>query len=185
MKTKIIYKLDDFGFVIFDSAKKIYSDPRTKKFGNYDGFIDAEGLPELKANQGVKLVNGQWEILPDYRGAKLWNKETKEEHKIEEPEVQPDFDKYTLHDPSKVMQELNTHHIKYSNEVDYWIIDIVAKVKADAEAVISNRAAAYREESDPVFFKYQRGEASKEEWLKKVQEIRERFPKAGEAKDAS
>jgi hypothetical protein len=37
------------------------------------------------------------------------------------------------------------------------------------------RLQAYREESDPLFFKYQRGEVEKQEWLDKVQEIKERF----------
>lgn len=38
------------------------------------------------------------------------------------------------------------------------------------------RAAAYREESDPLFFKAQRGEATIQEWQDKVAEIRARFP---------
>lgn len=37
------------------------------------------------------------------------------------------------------------------------------------------RAAAYREESDPLFFKAQRGEATMEEWLAKVEEIKNRW----------
>jgi len=45
---------------------------------------------------------------------------------------------------------------------------------ADAEA---NRRHAYREESDPLFFKAQRGEATMQEWEDKVAEIKERFPK--------
>jgi len=39
-----------------------------------------------------------------------------------------------------------------------------------------NRAVAYRNESDPLFFKYQRGEVTKEEWEAKVEEIRTRYP---------
>lgn len=38
------------------------------------------------------------------------------------------------------------------------------------------RAAAYRAESDPLFFKSQRGEATMDEWLAKVAEIRARYP---------
>ena len=38
------------------------------------------------------------------------------------------------------------------------------------------RAEAYREESDPLFFKYQRGESSREEWETAVEDIRQRFP---------
>ena len=43
-------------------------------------------------------------------------------------------------------------------------------------AAEAQRAAAYREEADPLFFKYQRGEATKEEWLAKIDEIKARFP---------
>lgn len=39
-----------------------------------------------------------------------------------------------------------------------------------------SRQAAFKEEADPLFFQYQRGEATKEEWLSKVEEIRKRFP---------
>jgi hypothetical protein len=38
------------------------------------------------------------------------------------------------------------------------------------------RHAAYVAESDPIFFKYQRGEATKEEWIAKVEEIKARYP---------
>ena len=38
------------------------------------------------------------------------------------------------------------------------------------------RAAAYRNEADPLFFKAQRGEATVEEWQAKVAEIKVRFP---------
>lgn len=40
----------------------------------------------------------------------------------------------------------------------------------------SNRAAAYRTEADPLFFKAQRGEATEAEWLALVAEIKARFP---------
>ena len=38
------------------------------------------------------------------------------------------------------------------------------------------RQAAYVAESDPIFFKYQREEATKEEWLAKIEEIKARYP---------
>lgn len=38
------------------------------------------------------------------------------------------------------------------------------------------RKEAYRNESDPLFFKYQRGDGTKEEWLDKVEEIKQRYP---------
>jgi hypothetical protein len=38
------------------------------------------------------------------------------------------------------------------------------------------RADAYRAEADPLYFKAQRGEATNDEWLAKVAEIKARFP---------
>jgi hypothetical protein len=38
------------------------------------------------------------------------------------------------------------------------------------------RQEAYQKESDPLFFKWQRGEASEQEWTAKVDEIKQRFP---------
>ena len=42
-----------------------------------------------------------------------------------------------------------------------------------------NRKRAYAQESDPLFFKAQRGEATQEEWLALVEEIKNRYPKVG------
>ena len=50
-----------------------------------------------------------------------------------------------------------------------------AKAQELAEAKRS-RGVAYTQEADPLFFKYQRGEATKQEWLDKIEEIRESFP---------
>lgn len=38
------------------------------------------------------------------------------------------------------------------------------------------RAAAYRQEADPLFFQAQRGKATQQEWLDKIAEIEARFP---------
>lgn len=43
-------------------------------------------------------------------------------------------------------------------------------------STITNRYRAYQEEADPLFFKYQAGEVTKEEWLAKREEIKTRFP---------
>lgn len=47
----------------------------------------------------------------------------------------------------------------------------------EAAQVERARAQAYRDEADPLFFKWQRGEATESDWLGKVAEIRERHPK--------
>ena len=44
------------------------------------------------------------------------------------------------------------------------------------EQAKQNRAAAYRSEADPLFFKSQRGEATTAEWEAKVAEIKARYP---------
>ena len=44
------------------------------------------------------------------------------------------------------------------------------------EQLSSMRAEAYRNEADPLFFKTQRGEATMDEWLAKVAEIKARYP---------
>jgi hypothetical protein len=49
-----------------------------------------------------------------------------------------------------------------------------AKKATEAE---NNRKAAYIAEADPLFFKTQRGEATEQEWLDKIAEIKARFPK--------
>lgn len=38
------------------------------------------------------------------------------------------------------------------------------------------RSRAYSTESDPLFFKWQRGEATQQEWLDKVEEIKLQYP---------
>jgi hypothetical protein len=46
----------------------------------------------------------------------------------------------------------------------------------EVERIESLRKAAYREESDPIFFDYQRGEATEDEWLDAIQDIKDRYP---------
>lgn len=39
------------------------------------------------------------------------------------------------------------------------------------------RANAYKEESDPIFFQWQRGSKTQQDWLDKIAEINARYPK--------
>jgi len=48
-----------------------------------------------------------------------------------------------------------------------------AQKRADQEA---NRQAAYTREADPIAMQMFRDEATKDEWLAKIEEIRTRFP---------
>ena len=45
------------------------------------------------------------------------------------------------------------------------------------QQAIENRRVAYQLESDPLFFKYQRGEVTEQEWLGKITEIKQRYQK--------
>lgn len=49
----------------------------------------------------------------------------------------------------------------------------VVPTQAEQEA---KRQAAYTAEADPLFFKWQAGEGTEEEWKAKRQEIRDRYP---------
>jgi hypothetical protein len=51
-----------------------------------------------------------------------------------------------------------------------------AKLIPTLEQQKAARAAAYKAEADPMFFKAQRGEATNEEWLALVAEIKTRYP---------
>ncbi len=46
-----------------------------------------------------------------------------------------------------------------------------------AEQAEANRKAAYATESDPLFFKWQAGEATEAQWKAKRDEIKQRYPK--------
>jgi hypothetical protein len=54
--------------------------------------------------------------------------------------------------------------------------EIAERKKQQLEQAKAQRADAYRNEADPLFFKAQRNEAELTEWEAKVQEIRDRFP---------
>lgn len=51
------------------------------------------------------------------------------------------------------------------------------KANYELQQVNRKRQSAYQAESDPLFFKYQAGEATEQDWLDKRNEIKVRFPK--------
>lgn len=70
----------------------------------------------------------------------------------------------------------------YIEDGQVFTVQVEPKTQEELDADIANadaakkaaRAEAYRVESDPLFFKAQRGEATMEEWLAKVEEIKVR-----------
>ena len=68
--------------------------------------------------------------------------------------------------------------VKLNNEwVQNWIISDATdeEISQRRQAIVQERAEAYRNESDPLFFKYQRDEIDKQVWLDKVAEIKARY----------
>lgn len=55
--------------------------------------------------------------------------------------------------------------------------ELAEREAARIASIDEQRRAAYASESDPVFFRWQRGEATQQEWLDKIAEIKTRFPK--------
>jgi hypothetical protein len=53
--------------------------------------------------------------------------------------------------------------------------EIAHRVAAQAAQIEAQRLEAYRTESDPLFFKAQRGEATQQQWLDKIAEIKLRY----------
>ena len=64
-------------------------------------------------------------------------------------------------------------------EADAWRAQFEISDEEKLESARNSRAAAYRLEADPLFFKAQRGEATTDEWSAKVAEIKARFPYPG------
>jgi hypothetical protein len=54
--------------------------------------------------------------------------------------------------------------------------ELADEASAKAAQADAQRAQAYRNESDPIFFMWQRNEATEQQWLDKVAEIKARYP---------
>lgn len=59
-------------------------------------------------------------------------------------------------------------------ELDALWLEVQAEVQR--EQVERQRKAAYAVESDPVFFQYQRGDVTEQDWLDAVQAVKDRYP---------
>jgi hypothetical protein len=90
---------------------------------------------------------------------------------IEAPSPGPDWIQTTS--AIEVSQTEVTETKAYRQKTDKEIADELAQ---KAWEIRERRAEAYRLEADPLFFKAERGEVTREEWLAKVEEIRNRYP---------
>lgn len=64
----------------------------------------------------------------------------------------------------------------YGPIADPQVIEGGAVVVYTPEEVTALRLAAYQAESDPMFFKWQRGEGTEQAWLDKIEQIKTRYP---------
>jgi len=62
------------------------------------------------------------------------------------------------------------------SEAELRAAEAAADVTAANKVQEQRRAAAFREESDPLFFSWQRSEGTEQDWLNKVAEVRARHP---------
>jgi hypothetical protein len=93
--------------------------------------------------------------------------------------VDPDVTTYPITEAEKDM-------IHESGSMGFWQYKDGKVVESEFKAEMlkntfnvgqkQNRQLAYTKESDPLFMKYQRGEATKEEWEAKVAAIAARYP---------
>jgi len=83
-------------------------------------------------------------------------------------------------DPVDVARALTHPTVVEITQEEMLVLTKPTPLTVDEQNTIADalRATAYREEADPLFFKYQRGEATKEEWLASIEAIKARYPKA-------
>jgi hypothetical protein len=56
-------------------------------------------------------------------------------------------------------------------------LSVESEIKHNNFVINEQRKGAYEQISDPVFFKWQRGEATQEEWLAAIQQVKDMYPK--------
>lgn len=89
---------------------------------------------------------------------------------------------YPQVDYTKNVIEETPSYIDGSWHQNFIVVDATAEEVEERKTTLNiqaeaARAEAYRNESDPLFFKWQRGEVTEQVWLDKVAEIKARYPK--------
>lgn len=70
---------------------------------------------------------------------------------------------------------------RFLQEIENWIAqgntpEPYTPPQPTQEQIDAQRQQAYQAEADPLFFKWQRGQATEQEWLDKIAEIKQRYP---------
>lgn len=86
---------------------------------------------------------------------------------------------FAKHTGTSFPEEVTQEYIWQQDEYTLAWVDDEQALPPSEDLILANqkseRAEAYRLEADPIFFKYQRGEATFDDWLNKVNEIRKRY----------
>lgn len=128
----------------------------------------------------IKLKNGSIDKYPySINQLKQDNKDTSFPAEMSDERL-ADWDVYpvVLTDAPSISYKQNLSEGTPVNENGVWkqVWNVTDKSIDEINAIQeSNKKQAYIEESDPLFFKWQRGEATQQEWLDKVNEIKQRW----------
>ena len=95
-----------------------------------------------------------------------------------EDEFTPTFDSQLQYlDEGLPKKNSNGNWVRTFTVRNYTEQQIAERIAERSQTSNWQRAHAYREEADPLFFMAQRGDATMEQWLAKVEEIKQRYPK--------
>lgn len=121
--------------------------------------------PATLDGQVAIFVEDAWRCITDQRG-RWFNGQGQS---VDIYEIEADVDGLTRTEPPGDAYDL----------VDgAWVLNSARELELANLYAERQRASAYQLESDPIFFKWQRGEGTKEDWLAAVEAIKTRFPKA-------
>jgi len=129
----------------------------------------------------IKLNNNQIEKYPySINDLKIENRQTSFPSEIP-LSILAEYDVYEVvaTDAPSITYKQNLVEGTPVNEDGVWKQTWIVSDKSVEEISLLNeqyRKEAYRNESDPLFFKWQRDEIDKQDWLDKVTEIKQRFP---------
>lgn len=157
---------------------------------NYEGITDYDSIKQIpddyfqgKVGNDIREFNGNYELLPMSERKEYAT--IPEGFKIEGEEFVPmtlkeriDAGFITPSDYEIWDEELEQLRGKTLDElVADGLMTKEERFEIKLQQCFSNRKAAYANESDGLFFDYQRGEIEKSVWENKVKEIKTRYPK--------
>ena len=96
------------------------------------------------------------------------------------PTPQPAYDPITQNLTELTPEKIDDVWTQVWQVTDATPEEVAERTAAYNEQQKQNRLVAYEQESDPIFFKWQRGEATQQEWLDAVELVKEQYPYIGE-----